>query len=167
MNSMFTETTSLLPAGAGPRADFPGLENRVLLRGAGVGLVEHTLAPRALGAPVHTHEHEDEISYVVCGRVGVQVGDEVVIAGPGDTVFKPRGVPHAFWNAGDQPARILETITPGGFEDYFADQAPLLAAFPPDPAALGATAARYGLTMEMDSVPRLVAEHGLTGPPTP
>jgi hypothetical protein len=115
---------------------------------------------------LHTHEREDEISYVLSGRLGVQLGDEVLEAGPGDTVVKPRGVAHAFWNAGDEPVRFLETITPAGFEQYFTDVAPLLdVAGPPDVAALGAVFARYGMTMDMASLPRLIAQHGLAAPP--
>src|SRR3712207_8603362 len=67
--------------------------------GGGFALVEHPIAPRALAAPMHVHQHEDEYSYVLEGRVGVQVGDEVRVAEPGDLVFKPRGIWHAFWNA--------------------------------------------------------------------
>lgn len=115
---------------------------------------------------MHAHEHEDEISHVLAGRLGVQVGDEVIEAGPGDTVVKPRGVAHAFWNAADEPVRFLELITPGGFEDYFDDVAPILSApGAPDFAALGAVAARYALTIDPDSIGRLIAQHGLAGPP--
>lgn len=84
--------------------------------GGAFSLVEHPLPPRALGSPVHTHANEDEYTYVLEGRVGVQLGNEVVEAGPGELVFKPRGVAHAFWNAGDEPARMLELISPAGFE---------------------------------------------------
>jgi mannose-6-phosphate isomerase-like protein (cupin superfamily) len=130
-------------------------------------LVEHDLAPRTLGAPMHTHEHEDEISHVTAGRLGVQIGDDVVEAGPGDTVFKPRGVAHAFWNPGDEPVRFLELITPAGFEEYFADLAPILnAGGPPDFAALAAVQARYALSMDMESMPRLIAAHGLNTRPS-
>ena len=59
-------------------------------------------------------------------EVGVQVGDEVRIAQPGDLVFKLRNVPDAFWNAGDVPARTLEIISPAGFERYFVEIALLL-----------------------------------------
>ena len=76
-------------------------------RGAGFSLVEHPIAPRGLAAPMHTHTHEDEYTYVLEGEVGVQIGDEVAVGKPGDLVFKPRGVPHAFWNAADAPARVL------------------------------------------------------------
>jgi uncharacterized RmlC-like cupin family protein len=106
---------------------------------------------------------------VLEGEVGVQVGDLVRVARPGDLVFKPRGVPHAFWNAGDAPARALEIISPAGFERYFAEIAPLLPpnhTGPPDLEALGAVMAKYRLDMDMDSIPMLVERHGLaTGEP--
>src|SRR5204863_5921949 len=84
--------------------------------GGGFSLVEHPMSPRALGAPVHRHTYEDEYSFVLEGRVGVQIGDEVVYGEPGDLIVKPRGQWHAFWNAEDEPARVLEIISPGGFE---------------------------------------------------
>ena len=75
-------------------------------------LVEHPMPPRALAAPLHRHLREDEYSFVLEGRVGALLGDEVVIASPGDLLFKPRNQWHTFWNAGDEPARILEIIAP-------------------------------------------------------
>jgi quercetin dioxygenase-like cupin family protein len=129
-------------------------------RGA-FSLVEHPLPPRALGAPVHTHRNEDEYSYVLEGRIGVQLGDEVLEAGPGELVFKPRGVPHAFWNAGDEPARLLELISPAGFENYFRELAPLLAAPEPDEAAIGEVLVRYELDLDMGSIPALAERYGL------
>src|SRR5919112_4621858 len=71
-------------------------------------LVEYLIGARALAAPMHTHEREEEYTYVLEGEVGVQIGEEVLVAEPGDLVFKPRGVPHAFWNAADEPSRALE-----------------------------------------------------------
>src|SRR5689334_7879528 len=68
--------------------------------GGGFSLVEHPMAPRALGAPLHRHSREDEYSYVLEGRLGAQLGNEVVYGGPGDLIFKPRGQWHSFWNAG-------------------------------------------------------------------
>ena len=84
-------------------------------------LVEHPMSPRALAAPLHRHNREDEYSYVVSGRMGALLGDDVVEAGPGDLVFKPRGQWHTFWNAGDEPCHILEIISPAGFEQFFAE----------------------------------------------
>jgi quercetin dioxygenase-like cupin family protein len=127
-------------------------------------LVEHPIGPRALAAPMHTHEREDEYTYVLEGEIGVQIGEEVLIARPGDLVFKARGVPHAFWNASDEPARALEIISPAGFERYFAELAPL---FPPanqgplDEEAVGAVREKYGLEMDMNSIPVLAERHGL------
>jgi len=64
---------------------------------------------------------------------------------------------------GDEPARILEIISPAGFERYFEQLTELLRdGGPPDPAALGALAAGFGLEVDLESVPRLVEEHGLS-----
>lgn len=131
--------------------------------GGGVSFVVHTLAPRALGSPVHTHRNEDEWSYILDGVVGVEIADETFEAEAEDVVLKPRGVPHAFWNAGDQPARLLEVITPAGFESYFTRLGELLAAGGmPDPARLAEVAAAYDLAIDPSSIPRLVQEHGLS-----
>ena len=150
----------------GERADLPALGNRYLINSdqtdGRFALIEHTIPPRALAAPTHVHEREDEYSYVLEGRVGVQVGDEVTEAGPGTLVVKPRGVPHAFWNAGDEEARLLELISPGEFANYFAEIAPLLSVDgPPDFAALAEIQARYALTMDFGSIEALTEEHGL------
>src|SRR5947209_1273676 len=69
-------------------------------------MLEHPLAPRSLGAPVHTHTREDEYSLVLEGRIGLEIDGHAFEAGPGEIVVKPRGVPHAFWNPTDEPARI-------------------------------------------------------------
>jgi mannose-6-phosphate isomerase-like protein (cupin superfamily) len=125
-------------------------------------LVEHPLPARALGAPVHTHTREDEYSYILEGQIGVQIGDTEQVAGPGTLVFKPRGIPHAFWNAGDTPARLLEIISPAGFERYFDEAAAVFAADgPPDFAKVAEIAARYQMDIDFASVPLLAEKHGL------
>jgi mannose-6-phosphate isomerase-like protein (cupin superfamily) len=132
--------------------------------GGTFALVEHPIEPRILAAPIHTHQHEDEYTYVLEGEVGVQVGDEVRVARPGDLVFKPRNVPHAFWNPGDAPARALEIISPAGFERYFREITPLLPPTndgPLDTEALGAVMPKYGLEMDFESIPSLAERHGL------
>jgi quercetin dioxygenase-like cupin family protein len=131
------------------------------MTGGRFSLVEHPLPPRALGAPVHTHRNEDEYSYVLEGRVGVQLGEEVLEGGPGDLIFKPRGVAHAFWNAGDEPARLLEIISPAGFENYFREMAPLLAAPERDQTAIGEVVSRYDLDIDFQTIPILAERHGL------
>ncbi len=85
---MTTVTRHTVQAEEGEHADFPRLGNRYVLRGESSGgsfaLVEQTIPPRALAAPMHTHAHEDEYSFVLAGRLGAQIGDDVVEAGPGD-----------------------------------------------------------------------------------
>ena len=124
-------------------------------------LVEHPMSPRALAAPLHRHTREDEYSYVLEGRMGALLGDDVVEAGPGDLVHKPRDQWHTFWNAGDEPCRILEIISPSGFEHFFQELSDGGGALAMDPADLEALNARYGLEMQPESVPGLLERFGL------
>src|ERR671914_67798 len=124
--------------------------------GGGFSLVEHPMPPRKLAAPLHRHTREDEYSFVLEGRMGALLGDEVVEAGPGDLVFKPRNQWHTFWNAGDEPCRILEIISPAGFERFFAELDALGGAIQAPPEQLAALNERYGLQMQPDTVPGLL-----------
>ncbi|MDQ6750978.1 MAG: cupin domain-containing protein [Actinomycetota bacterium] len=126
------------------------------------GLVEHDLPARQLGSPIHTHANEDEYSFVLSGRLSAQIGVQVIEAGPGELVRKPRGIPHAFWNAGDETVRFLELISPAGFEEYLFELAEPLNRG--DEARLGEVIGRYSLDLRMDTVPELVARHGLVSP---
>ena len=124
-------------------------------------LVEHPMSPRALAAPIHLHTREDEYSFVLEGRMGALLGDEVVEAGPGDLVHKPRNQWHTFWNAGDEPCRILEIISPAGFEMFFRELVALGGPLKADPEELAALNERYGFEMQPDSVPELVERFGV------
>src|SRR5436190_17090107 len=125
------------------------------------------MSARALAAPLHRHTREDEYSYVLEGRVGALLGDEVVIGGPGDLIFKPRNQWHTFWNAGDEPARILEIISPAGFERFFAELVEFGGVTRAAPRALAELSAHYGLEMDPDSIPGLVERFGLRFPGEP
>jgi quercetin dioxygenase-like cupin family protein len=130
--------------------------------GGGFSLVEHPIPPRGLAAPMHRHSREDEYSFVLEGRMGALLGEEEVCGEPGDLIFKPRNQWHTFWNAGDEPARILEIISPGGFEGYFAELIDLLAGGgPPDGAQRMAIAAAYGLEVDPGTIPHLLETYGL------
>jgi mannose-6-phosphate isomerase-like protein (cupin superfamily) len=124
-------------------------------------LVEHPMSPRALAAPLHRHTREDEYSYVLEGRMGALLGDEVLVAGPGDLVFKPRNQWHTFWNAGDEPTRILEIISPAGFERFFEELVDMGGVLKAQPQQLAELCARYGLEMQPDSVPGLLERFDL------
>src|ERR1700745_3069577 len=139
----------------GGRCPMDGVE-----AGDGLSLVEHPMSPRALAAPLHLHTREDEYSFVLQGRMGALLGDDVVEAGPGDLVHKPRDQWHTFWNAGDEPCRILEIISPAGVEDFFAELDDLGGAIAADPEQLAELNDRYGLIMQPESVPGLLERFG-------
>jgi mannose-6-phosphate isomerase-like protein (cupin superfamily) len=124
-------------------------------------LVEHAMSPRALAAPLHLHTREDEYSYVLEGRMGALLGDDVVEAGPGDLVHKPRNQWHTFWNAGDEPTRILEIISPAGFERFFRELDALGGAINADPEELAELNERYGQKMQPGTVPELLERFNL------
>jgi quercetin dioxygenase-like cupin family protein/catechol 2,3-dioxygenase-like lactoylglutathione lyase family enzyme len=81
--------------------------------------VEEWGLPPGMMIPPHTHTREDECNFVLEGELTCDVGGEIVVAPKGSYVLKPRGVPHALYNAGPEPVRMLEILTPGGFEGYF------------------------------------------------
>ena len=151
-----------IPPGVGDRFDLGGFGIHWKIDGFHTGkrlsIVHHPLAPRALAAPLHRHHREDEYSYVLTGKLGALLGVDVVTAGPGTWVFKPRDQWHTFWNAGDTPCEIIEVISPAGFEDYFRE----LAAIWPDRTKSGELLRKYELDMDFDSVPDLCARFDLT-----
>jgi quercetin dioxygenase-like cupin family protein len=144
---------------------------RFMIDGAEAGerfsLVEHPMSARALAAPLHRHTREDEYSYVLEGRVGALLGDEVLVGSPGDLMFKPRNQWHTFWNAGDEPARILEIISPAGFERFFEELVDLGGVTRAEPDTLSDLCARYNLEMDPDSVPGLLERFELRFPGEP
>lgn len=156
---------------SGPTIVLPDSPERVDLGGLGItwkvdgaasdgrfSIVHHPMAPRALAAPIHRHHREDEYSYVISGTLGALLGDDVVTAGPGTWVHKPRMQWHTFWNAGDTPLEIVEVISPAGFEDFFRE---LPKVWGGDLDRFMALAARYELDMQWDSVPGLCERFGL------
>jgi mannose-6-phosphate isomerase-like protein (cupin superfamily) len=126
------------------------------------GLIEHPIIPNGLACPMHLHTREDEFSFILEGRWGFQLGDEIVYGEPGDLVYKPRNVWHSFWNASDRPARLLEIISPSGFEHYFVELAALFEKHGPDrPDLFVELNEKYGLAMDFASIEGLVQAHGL------
>ena len=160
-------------ADAGPRVLGPedgdifgapdGTADRFMIDGEESGgrfaVVEHRMAPHALAAPLHLHTREDEYSYVLAGRVGALLGEEEVFAQAGDLIFKPRGQWHTFWNAGDEPARILEIISPAGLEKAFRELDTMVE--PPEPETIAAIAAAYGFEADFERTLPVVERHGL------
>ena len=80
-------------------------------------LVDHPLPGWAL--PPHRHANESETVHVVEGRFEVVVGEERVVAGPGESVHVPRGVRHSSAALGDKPGRRVLIFAPAGMEEFF------------------------------------------------
>jgi mannose-6-phosphate isomerase-like protein (cupin superfamily) len=168
---MLTTSTRVLGPAEGKAGFLGSIGVRFMLDGAttggGFSLVEHPMAARALAAPLHRHLREDEYSFVLEGRMGALLGNDVLEAGPGDLVLKPRGEWHTFWNAGDAPCRILEIIAPAGFERFFEELVDLGGAAQAEPSALAGLCERYALEMDPATVPELVERFGVRFPGEP
>jgi mannose-6-phosphate isomerase-like protein (cupin superfamily) len=145
-----------IPAEGGESFDFGGLgvhwKIDADVTDGRFSVVHHPLAPHAVAAPLHRHHNEDEYSYVLEGKLGALLGDEVVVAEAGSWVFKPRGQWHPFWNAGDTPCHIIEVISPGGFEDYFRKVAAAWGDVERSPASTPSTTSTWTSTACRDSV---------------
>ena len=101
------------------------------------------------------------------GRVGALLGDDVVIGEVGDLIFKPRNQWHTFWNAGDEPARLLEIISPAGFERFFAELVDLGGTLEAEPEQLMGLCRRYELELDPSTIPGLVERFGVRFPGDP
>jgi quercetin dioxygenase-like cupin family protein len=127
--------------------------------GGSLAMLEIEIPPKTLVKP-HSHTREDEYTHVLAGTVGVRTGDQVVEAATGASLVKPRGIPHAMWNTGTEPARVLEILSPGGLEAYFEELAPALREHAP-PSEYYGLAERYGLVIVDDWIEELERTHGV------
>jgi quercetin dioxygenase-like cupin family protein len=129
-----------------------------------ISIVEHPFPVGAL-VPPHSHTREDEYSIVIEGEIGFRSGDREAVLGAGGYITKPRGELHTMWNAGKVPARMIEIISPAGFEHFFWGLADHFEAGAPDPEVIGKMAADYGLQFgEPPWLPDIIARYGLTPP---
>lgn len=130
-----------------------------------LAIVEHPFAVGALVRP-HVHTREDEISIVLEGQIGFRSEDQEVVLGPGGYIIKPRGQIHAMWNAGQVPARMIEIISPAGFEGFFRGFADLNDAGPIDLDAVAALAKEFGLPYaQPDWLTEVIERYDLARPP--
>jgi len=127
--------------------------------GGSLAVLEVEIPAGTLVKP-HNHSREDEFSLVLSGTVGARIGDRVLAAGPGTYLVKPRGTPHAMWNAGSVPAKVAEILSPAGLEGYFEELAPILAQHrtPPEYYQL---AENYGITIQDDWIEDLERTYGV------
>jgi mannose-6-phosphate isomerase-like protein (cupin superfamily) len=127
--------------------------------GGRVAVLQHHFEPKALAGPMHRHHDEDEYTFVLSGRIGARLGDREVFADPGDLIFKPRAQWHTFWNASDDPAVVLEIISPAGLEDLFKSFEHLTE--PPTPQAVAEMAGKYHCDIDFEATFPLIQRHGL------
>jgi mannose-6-phosphate isomerase-like protein (cupin superfamily) len=121
--------------------NFLGSRCRVLASGGDLGLVDMIEVGAGNMPPLHVHHNEDEGFYVVSGRVSLFTPGRQIDLEAGDFALAPRGVPHTY-RVGDEPARILVTSTPAGFERFVADVAALDEV---NPEVLTAVAAQHDI----------------------
>ena len=130
-----TKVTVVQP-GEGDTVALPGFgavfKLSSLNNGGEVAIVEHPFEVGSI-TPAHRHTREDEHSIVIAGKIGFRSDDTEVVLGAGGYITKPRGEMHAMWNAGNEPGRIIEVITPGGFENYFRELGALIDAHSDEP----------------------------------
>lgn len=111
--------------------------------------LENVIGPGE-GPPLHVHVREDEMYYVIGGRVHFLAGNQRFDAPTGSFMFIPRGTPHCFRNTGTEPAHLLVVFTPSGMERFFEAMAQL----PPGPPSVEAfREAGYGAWMEVVGPP--------------
>lgn len=149
---------------AGTLVDLGGVGVQFKIRGeqthGAFAVVEHPVSAKVIVEP-HLHHNEDELSYILEGTIWARVGDQEFELHAGSYLWKPRGILHTFWNPNPQPARILETISPAGFENFFEELASLLGkATPPDDEVVGELCDRFGLTFDRSWLPELEARFG-------
>jgi quercetin dioxygenase-like cupin family protein len=127
--------------------------------GGSLAVVEVEIPARTLVKP-HEHSREDEYTIVLEGTIGVRLGDDTAALGAGGSLVKPRGIPHAIWNPADAPARIVEIVSPAGFERYFEEMAPVLQR-KGDTTAFYGLAERYGVRIVDEWIPELEERYGV------
>jgi mannose-6-phosphate isomerase-like protein (cupin superfamily) len=125
-----------------------------------LSVCEMPIAPGYM-VPPHTHADTDEWSYVLEGRVGARIADDEFTTGPGSWILKPRGLMHTFWNAGPEPARIIELMTPGRFESFFRRMTDLARRDELTDEVMEALAAEFKTTVSLEWVDELAGRYGL------
>jgi quercetin dioxygenase-like cupin family protein len=127
-----------------------------------VSVVEHPFPVGSL-VPPHIHTQEDEYSIVTQGAIGFRSGEREVVLEAGGYITKPRGEVHAMWNAGQTPARMIEIISPAGFEHFFWGLTDQLSSGEPDPAELARLAEKHGLIFDEPAwLPDVIERYALT-----
>jgi quercetin dioxygenase-like cupin family protein len=101
----------------GDRSPFKVLSEQT---GGAYAILEQQI-PAGHGPPLHVHRHETEIFYILAGQFELTIGDQKLIAPPGSILVGPRNIPHTFRNLGAKEGRLLLTVIPGRFSNFFIE----------------------------------------------
>ncbi len=161
-----SERRVIVGPGEGARLPVLDIVHKVTAKDSGGSLViDEWGLPPGQTIPPHTHANEDECSFVLEGELTCYVGGRVVVAPKGSYVVKPRGVPHAFYNAGFEDVRVMEILTPGGsFEGYFDEYEGIVSGALDEDGRRRARAdlgGRYGISWHDGLVPEVEALLGI------
>ena len=145
---MSSNNAIIIPAGEGPRHSLLSDTATIKISGhdtGGVFTQIETICDPHSGPPPHIHHREDETFFVIEGEFEFICGGKRTIGGPGTIAHLPRGVAHCFRNVGDTRGRVLVTITPAGFENFFIEASALTPEEQHNPSRLSAIAAKHGI----------------------
>ena len=148
MNDTFKQDPILVMPGGGDEFTMVGSQffHKVKSKDTnGVFSVIEIVTPPGKGVSLHVHEREDELVYLLEGEIEVTLGDQTMKAVPGVMALLPRGIPHAFTSIGDKPSRLLDTILPGPFDNYFVELAALFAAGEPSEEQIDELSVKYAI----------------------
>lgn len=84
----------------------------------GLELAE-VVQPPGIATPLHRHQNEAEVFYILEGLVDYEAGGVLHRLEAGSVMYLPRAVPHRFRIRGEEPARILAVVSPGGLFDLY------------------------------------------------
>jgi oxalate decarboxylase/phosphoglucose isomerase-like protein (cupin superfamily) len=153
----------MLPPGAGTRIPTAGMTLKVGAEVSKTWSMFEADVPPGFDVGAHRHAAAEEVFYVLEGELDLlafepqkltsgdwqqwtsSTGETVLRGGPGSVLFVPPGCPHAFSNPGTTAARMLFLVAPSGHEEYLTELGSVIAAGPPDPAAIAEVRARYDI----------------------
>jgi len=148
MNDSFKQEPIVVPPGGGDELNMVGSQFFHKVKSGdtnGVFSVIEIVSPPGKGVSLHVHEREDELVYLLEGEIEVTLGDQTMTAVPGVMALLPRGIPHGFTNNGDKPSRLLVTILPGQFDNYFVELAALYADGEPSDEQIDELSKKYAI----------------------
>lgn len=122
MTTLHQSQPVVVPAGSGPFVELGDHRANINLSSQqteGQFALAEMQADFQAHVPPHVHTREDETFYILQGLFRFEIGEQVIIAGPGDTVWAPRDIAHSWRCVSPHGGRALVLLTPGeNFERF-------------------------------------------------